>query len=128
VIQVGDEIPALVRPPLSITQLVMFCGGLRIFDPIHFSREFARAEGFPDAVVNGSMRVAFLAAALTRWQPDAFVTSLRCRHRGLVLLGDEVSTCGVVRAVSADAVEVSLWNETARAGRADEATAVLRPG
>lgn len=122
--------PAVRRPPLTITQLVMYCGGMRIFDPIHFSPEIARANGFPDVIANGSMRVAFLAQLVTEsLGPADFLRSLTCRHRGMILIGDEVVSRGRIVRTWIEAgvvhVEAEVWNETARAGRADVGIAVV---
>lgn len=126
----GLELPPLQRPPLTTTQLVLYCGAAGVFDPIHFDIDAARAAGFPELVVNGSLRVAFLAQLLTRWMgADGFVRKLTCRHRGLVLRGDVVTSRGrVVRTIveaEAGLAELEVWNETERSGRTDLGTAVV---
>jgi acyl dehydratase len=130
-IQVGDELPPIERPPLTITQLVLYCGAVGVFDPIHFDQPAAVASGFPDIIANGSLRVAFLSQILTSWAlPAGWVERLQVRHQGMLLRGDPVTTRGRVTRTWAEGdvgkVECEVWSETPRAGRTDVGTAVVR--
>lgn len=77
----GDVLLRLALPPVTMTQLVFYCGAAGVTDPIHFDREFAKRFGFPDCVVNGSLRVAWMAeaAASTVRAPD-HLAELSCSH------------------------------------------------
>jgi acyl dehydratase len=126
-----DSVLEITRPPIAITQLVMFCGSMGIFDPIHFSADIAMREGFPGIVVNGSLRVAFLAQLATSLLgPGDQLTRLTCRHRSMILIGDSITTRARIESISGRAagrqeMKLKLWNETARNGLADEGTATI---
>lgn len=129
-VAVGDELPPVVRPAITHTQLVMSCAAGSVSDPIHYDPEIARASGFPDLVANSSLRVAFLAQLLTDWvMPEGTVERLGCEHRGLVLRGDPVTSRGRVTRKYLEGgnayLECEIWNETPRVGRTDVGTAVV---
>jgi acyl dehydratase len=106
---VGTVLHRVALPAVSRTQLVYYCAAARVTDPIHYDREAARAAGFNDVVVNGSLRIAWLTQALADLvaAPD-FVSSLRAAHRGPMLAGQSLSL--VVR-VAAPLIDqgAALW-------------------
>lgn len=129
-VTVGQQLPAIVRPPLTVTQLVLYCGAAGVFDPIHFDVAAAKAAGFDDLIANGSLRVAFLTQLLTSWAlPEGWIERLACQHRAVVLRGDSVTSAGRVTGTrdrdGVGLVDVEIWNETAR-GRTDIGTATVR--
>ena len=84
----GDLLDCVEAPPVTMTQLAFYCGAVGVTDPIHYDREFARRAGFPDAVVNGSLRVAWLAQAVTNLLAEHDqLGSLQCSHRGMMIVG-----------------------------------------
>ena len=79
-------------PAVTMTQTSYYCAAVGVRDPIHYDHEFARQAGFSGAVVNGSLRRAWLcylaeAMAGERWRVD----SVRCEHRGLLAVGAEIA-------------------------------------
>jgi acyl dehydratase len=81
------------QPAVSVTRLAFYCAAVGVTDPIHYDRSFARESGFPDAVVNGSLRVAWMAQALHDLaQPRGWLVRLQCSHRGLMLAGESPMT------------------------------------
>ena len=79
-------------PAVTMTQTAYYCAAVGVRDPIHYDHEFARSVGFDGAVVNGSLRQAwlcYLAEAMggNRWQVD----SVRCEHRGLLAVGAQIA-------------------------------------
>ncbi|GAA4326922.1 hypothetical protein GCM10023144_10990 [Pigmentiphaga soli] len=87
-LKAGEVMRRLALPPVTMTQIVYYCAAARITDPIHFDRDYARTHGFPDAIVNGSLRVAWLAQILCDLvaSPNR-LADLRCTHSGLLRLG-----------------------------------------
>ena len=84
----GTLVHSVMLAPVTITQLAFYCACVGVTDPIHYDRSFARAAGFGDAVVNGSLRVAWMGQVLHDWlQSPAGLHRLQCEHRGVMLVG-----------------------------------------
>lgn len=85
----GAVLGAATLPAVTMTQLAFYCAAVGVTDPIHYDRDFARRAGFPDAVVNGSLRVAWMAQLLDALAPPGSgePRRLACSHRGLMLVG-----------------------------------------
>jgi len=101
----ANELPGLVAEQLIRTcqqsavtrsQLAFYCAAAGVTDPIHYDSTFARQSGFSDIVVNGSLRVAWMAQVLHELAlPCGYLVQLRCAHRGLMLVG--ASPCIEIR-------------------------------
>ena len=84
----GDVLAALTLPAVTMTQLAFYCAASGVTDPIHYDREFARRAGFLDVVVNGSLRVAWMAQILNDLVAlSGFLERMNCSHRGVMLVG-----------------------------------------
>lgn len=87
-LQSGDLLHVVEVPRVTMTQLAFYCAATGVTDPIHFDRRFARETGFADAVVNGSLRGAWLAhAASGLVAAPHHLARLECSHRGVMLVG-----------------------------------------
>ena len=116
--QPGTILLRLELPPISATQLTFYCGATGVTDPIHYDLDFARRFGFPERVVNGSLRVAWIAetaAALVR--APGYLHTLSCQHRKPLYLGTAPTIEIRLRAVDASSatldcdVEVTAHGE-----------------
>lgn len=85
---VGESLARVALAPVSLTQLAYYCAAAGVVDPIHYDRGFARDHGFPDAVVNGSLRVAWMTqVAADLAGTRGLLIDIACSHRGLMLVG-----------------------------------------
>jgi VCBS repeat-containing protein len=92
-IQVGQELPPLVKPAITKTQLVMYAGASGDFNLIHTDVETAKAVGLPGTIAHGMLSMGFLgqyAGELIGTQ--GFVQRLTVRFSGMVFPGD-ILTC-----------------------------------
>ncbi len=99
--------PGAAVPPLEqhITTHMMMAYGAATWDwhRMHYDQEYARALGFPDAVLDGQAQGAFFARAIMDWLgPMAFICKLSFRMRAMVLPGDTIRCEGEVREVAGD--------------------------
>lgn len=113
-----DLVHTRVQPQVTMTQLAFYCAAVGVTDPIHYDRSFAREAGFPDAVVNGSLRVAWMAQALHELvQPLGWLARLQCSHRGLMLAGEspilEVRYVGHAEGADGTSVELAVKTRVA---------------
>jgi acyl dehydratase len=118
-VEVGDEVPALVKGPIEQIQLVRYAGASGDFNPIHQDPAFARAAGMGDVFGHGMLTMGFVAQAVTDWLGAGTVRKIGVRFAGLVRLGDVVTCRGRVvdkRAAKEgghgqNVVDLELWAE-----------------
>ena len=95
-IQVGDELPLLVKRP-STKELVMYAGASGDFYQIHYDLKFAKAEGLPGVIIHGALKNAYLGQLVTDWMGDEGVLrQLSIRYRGMDVPGDTLTCRGRV--------------------------------
>ena len=117
-VQVGDELPPLVKGPLAQIQLTRYAGASGDFNPIHQDDEFARAAGMGGVFAHGMLSMGFVAQALTDWAGVGTVRRLGVRFAALVRLKDTVTCRGRVLAKTSKddrhLVDLEVWAENQR--------------
>ena len=117
-VQVGDELPPLVKGPLAQIQLTRYAGASGDFNPIHQDDEFARAAGLGGVFAHGMLSMGFVAQALTDWAGAGTVRRLGVRFAALVRLKDTVTCRGRVLAKTSKddrhLVDLEVWAENQR--------------
>ncbi|MCS7003587.1 MAG: MaoC/PaaZ C-terminal domain-containing protein, partial [Dehalococcoidia bacterium] len=63
----GQELPPLVKPPITTRQLVMYAGASGDFYEVHYDKDFAKASGLDNVIVHGLLKTAFLGQLVTSW-------------------------------------------------------------
>jgi len=115
-VQVGDELPALVKGPIQQIQLTRYAGASGDFNPIHQDDEFAKAAGMGGVFAHGMLSMGFVAQAVTDWAGAGSVRKIGVRFTALVRLKDTVTCKGRVLAKSSKddvhTVDVEIWAET----------------
>jgi acyl dehydratase len=96
--QPGDALPALTKPPVTKTQLVMYSGASGDFNPIHTVEEFAHSVGLGGVIAHGMLTMAFVGQLLTDWIGEVGeLGQFKVRFTGMVRPGDTVTCSGVVQ-------------------------------
>ena len=95
-IKVGDELPALVLPPVDRTTLALFAGASGDHNPIHIDIDVARRAGMPDVFAQGMLSMAWLGRLLTNWAPQSALRRFDVRFQGITQLGNAVRCSGRV--------------------------------
>ena len=117
-VNVGDELPPLVKGPIQQIQLTRYAGASGDFNPIHQDPDFAKAAGMGDVFGHGMLSMGFVAQAVTDWAGAGTVQKLGVRFGGLVRLKDTVTCKGrVLGKSSKDGLhlcEVEIWAENQR--------------
>ncbi len=132
-VQVGDELPALVKGPIRQIQLTRYAGASGDFNPIHQDDEFAKAAGMGGVFAHGMLSMGFVAQAVTDWAGAGTVRKIGVRFTALVRLKDTVTCKGRVLAKSSKddvhTVEVEIWAETQKGDKVvtGKATVALPP-
>jgi acyl dehydratase len=95
-VTVGTAIPALVKHPTTV-QLFRFSAVTWNAHRIHFDREYALCEGYPDVLVQSHLHGSFLAQAVMNWAgPRAWLEGFRFQNRGIAVPGDVLTCKGTV--------------------------------
>ena len=117
-VNIGDELPPLVKGPIQQIQLTRYAGASGDFNPIHQDPDFAKAAGMGDVFGHGMLSMGFVAQAVTDWAGAGTVRKLGVRFGGLVRLKDTVTCKGrVLGKSSKDGLhlcEVEVWAENQR--------------
>jgi acyl dehydratase len=96
----GDQVPPLVKAPLTTLQFAKYAGASHDFNPIHYDSHCAGRAGFPDVVAPGLLKMAFFGEHMTLWAGRwGQLRRLESRYRGPDFPGARLTSCGSVRSV-----------------------------
>ncbi|MGC9324092.1 MAG: MaoC/PaaZ C-terminal domain-containing protein [Desulfomonilia bacterium] len=96
-INVGDEMPKLVKGPLQKLQHVVYAGASGDFNPLHTDDDFAKAVGMKDGVIaHGMLIMGFAGQAITAWIPKKYLKKFGVRFAGMTKPGNTVTVTGKV--------------------------------
>jgi len=126
----GSEIPTLIKNPTPM-QLVKFAGASEDFNPIHYDKDRALADGLPGTIVHGRLKNAFLIQVLTDWIGDeGFLKRIAIQHRGMDLPGSPIVCKGTVTRKYTESgenlLDCEVWTENAKGEKTAPATATVR--
>src|SRR5829696_8338589 len=92
-LQVGTQLPPLVKEPVSKVQILRYAGASGDDNLIHTDVETARERGLDGVIAHGMLSMGFLGQYLTELAGPGHTRTLSVRFAGMVRLGD-VLTCG----------------------------------
>lgn len=95
-INVGDELPSLVKEPISRTTLALFAGASHDHNPIHIDIDFAKKAGYKDVFAHGMLGMAYLGQVLTNWVNPLAIKSFSTRFKAITHIGDVLTCSGRV--------------------------------
>jgi acyl dehydratase len=97
-VQVGDELPTLVRGPMTTVHLMRWSAAIENWHRIHYDQAFAvDHEGLPGLLVNGSWKQHFLTQMVRQWlEPDGWLAHIKFSFRAMDRVGDTLTAWGRV--------------------------------
>jgi acyl dehydratase len=97
-IKVGDEIPSVVRGPMTTAHLIRWASANGNYARIHWDLPYAmQRQGLPNVVVNGSLKNEYIYILLQRFAGEAgWVRKMYVEHRGMDHPGDTLTIFGKV--------------------------------
>jgi acyl dehydratase len=95
-VMVGDELPAIVKAPLSRATLALFAGASADHNPVHIDIDAAREAGLPDVIGHGMLTMAYLAQVLTGWVTPSAIRSYSVRFVAPTRIGNALTCTGSV--------------------------------
>jgi acyl dehydratase len=97
-VQIGDELPALEKPPVTQSQLVKFSGASGDFNPIHTVESVGQEAGLGGVIAHGMLIMGFAGQALTTWVPRASIKKFGVRFSAITRPGDRITVRGELMA------------------------------
>lgn len=95
-VNVGDQIPSLVKPPITRATLALFAGAANDHNPMHIDSDVARAAGMDDVFAQGMLPMAYLGQLLTEWMPQTALRSFSVRFSSITHLQDKLTCTGEI--------------------------------
>lgn len=100
-LDVGMEMPVLVKAPVDKVQLVKYSGASGDFNPLHTDPDVGKAVGIGQ-IAHGMLIMGFVGQAITDWIPKKFLKKMSVRFAGMTRPGDVVSVAGKIREKAAE--------------------------
>jgi acyl dehydratase len=97
----GENLPPLVKDPVTKLQLVKYAGASGDFNLIHTDDETARSVGLDGVIAHGMLSMGFLGQYLTSLAGPGSVRRIKVRFSAMVRPGDVLTCRGTVRSVEA---------------------------
>ena len=77
----GEELPALTRET-SVVHMGRWAGASSDYAPVHYDKVTGESYGFPDAIVQGKLKAAYLIELVTDWMGiDGWIRKFNCQYR-----------------------------------------------
>lgn len=115
-VRVGQELPPLVKGPITREMLREYGPAAGDPNPIHLDDEFAKNAGYPGVFAHGMLSMGFLGEFLVNAAGVGHVRKFRARFAKLTWPGDVVTCRGTVTAVRDEGdvrlVDCEIWTET----------------
>ena len=95
-VHIGDEIPALVKEPITEVQIVKYAGASGDYNPLHVVHSFGERAGYGGVIAHGMLIMGFLAQMVTDWLHDNFVKNIGVNFKAVSKPGDTITCRGKV--------------------------------
>ena len=113
---VGQELPPLVKGPITREDLKAYAAASGDPNPMHTDEEFARNAGYPGVFAHGMLSMGYLAEFLVQAGGVGAVRKFKTRFAKLTWPGDVITCRGLVTAVRDQdgerLVECDIWTES----------------
>ena len=97
----GEPIRVVAEmPPITRTQLALYCGASGDHNPIHIDIDFAKAAGFPDVFAHGMLVMGLAARAVTGAVPLSRLKSYGVRFTAITQVHDRLTVEAVETGVT----------------------------
>lgn len=126
-LQVGQEIPAVSKGPITRQLLVEWCAAENDYYTLHYDERVAAAMKLPGTPIQGTYKYALMGLAVQRWLgSDGTLNTLSARYRGLNLEGEHITARGRITGIDPNGqVTLEVWVEGANGERTTEGVAVV---
>ncbi len=95
-VQVGDQIPPLVKDPVSLVQLVRYAGASGDFNPLHTDPKVGEKIGTGGIIAHGMFVMGCVGQLLSDYTGPAPLRKFGVRFKGMTRLGDVITCSGTI--------------------------------
>jgi acyl dehydratase len=128
-VAVGNDLPRLVKGPLTREDLKAYAAASGDPNPMHTDEEFARNAGYPGVFAHGMLSMGYLAEFLVQAGGVGSVRRFRTRFVKLTWPGEVITCRGRVSGIADEGaerrVECEIWTENQAGERKLVGSAVL---
>lgn len=132
-ITVGDDIPTIVKGPMTTAHIIRWSAAMENWHKIHYDWRYATEhDGLPDVLINGSWKQHVLAQVLVDWVGETgWLWKMSFQYRGMNIPGDTLTAWGRVTGKSQRGdygvieLEIGLKDQNGKEGSPGNAIVVL---
>jgi acyl dehydratase len=95
-VQVGDDIPKLVKSPVSHMQLVRYAGASGDFNPLHTDPKIGEMIGLGGIITHGMLIMGFVGQMLSDYVGPTALRKFGVRFKGMTHLDDVITCSGTI--------------------------------
>src|SRR5713101_1315992 len=95
-VQVGDEIPKLVKAPVTHLQLVRYAGASGDFNPLHTDPKIGELIGTGGIIAHGMLIMGFVGQMLSDYVGPTALRKFGVRFKGMTHLEDVITCTGTI--------------------------------
>ncbi len=128
-IREGTEIPSK-KKFISVMEFNRFASGNDEFYMYHMEPEYAKSLGFPDVIIMGTLRLAYMSSLVSDWiGVDGDLKKIACQHRGMDVRNSTITLGGKVtrkyQAQGEHLADCELWVTNEKGERTCPGTATV---
>src|SRR5579859_5100390 len=97
-VQVGDDIPQLVKSPVTHLQLVRYAGASGDFNPLHTDPKIGEMIGTGGIIAHGMLIMGFVGQLVSDYVGPQALRKFGVRFKGMTRLGDVITCSGKITA------------------------------
>ncbi len=129
-LRAGDELPPLVKGPVTRQHLVEWCAAENDYYYLHYDERVAARMKLPGTPIQGTYKLALLGQLISRWLGDTGeLKNLKVSYRGLSLEGDTLTARARVTRTAREGnvglVELDLAVDNSDGSRSTTGTATV---
>ncbi|MBV9690059.1 MAG: dehydratase [Ktedonobacteraceae bacterium] len=95
-VQVGDELPKLVKSPITHLQLVRYAGASGDFNPLHTDPKVGEMIGTGGIIAHGMLIMGFVGQLLSDYAGPTTLRKFGVRFKGMTRIDDVITCTGTV--------------------------------
>jgi len=95
-VNVGDELPALTKDPVTHLQLVRYAGASGDFNPLHTDPKVGEMIGVGGIIAHGMLIMGFVGQMLSDYVGPGALRKFGVRFKGMTRLGDVITCSGKI--------------------------------